>query len=111
MPVEIQNPLLVRLPVPRISEPAATAEQQRPILAGITGLHLADHYRLGPHTPGNDPADTSHAAARVHTNLVRPAHLVLHVGQRTRLVPGRGEAQRACLVVHQVRELVLDHPS
>ena len=52
-----------------------------------------------------------HRPPRVDTNLVRPAHLILHVGQRARLVPGRGPAECARLVVHQVRDLVLDRPS
>jgi len=60
MPVEIEDRLPVRLPVPRVPEPAAIAEQQRPILAGITGFHPADH--IAPiRTPGNDPAGTSQA--------------------------------------------------
>ena len=49
-------------------------------------------------------------AADVHADLVGLAHLVLHMRQRPRFVLGSGPAQRTGLVVHQVREVILDGP-
>jgi len=59
MPVEIENRLPVRLPVPmRTRADGHRRALASPILAGITDFHPADHIaRI--RMPGKDPADTA----------------------------------------------------